>query len=193
MPQTVVSSVPDGPARTFTESLPVTQSKLSLGFRTGVTGSHAAYPAMMLFNCIFGGGVQSKLFRQVREAQSLCYYASSTLEKQKGVLAVASGIASESFDAAREEILRQLSETQQGHITAGELDAARRTVLAGLRVSQDSPAALENFWLSQNLLGLTWGLETLQEKIAAVTLDEVVDAANRVRLDAVYFLKGGAS
>lgn len=181
---------PAGEVRTVTEELGVRQGKLALGFRTGVTGADAAYPALMVLNSAFGASTSSRLFVNVRERMSLCYYASSALDKQKGVLSVSSGIENDKFEVARDEILRQLSDLQAGGLTEDELEAARRTVLTGLRAMQDSPASLQDFWMGQAVAGLSWDLEALAARVERVTRDETVEAARRVSLDTVYFLKG---
>lgn len=188
--ETQVLARPAGAPRTIIEELDVRQGKLSLGFRTGITGADARYPALMLFNIAFGGSTSSKLFLNVRERLSLCYYASSAPEMNKGVLAVSSGIENDSFDAARDEILRQLKNMQQGELSADEVEAARRTALNGLRAMQDSPILLENFWLGQSVAGLDWGLPDLIERVSAVTREQILEAASAVQLDTVYFLKG---
>ena len=70
--------------REVTESMDVTQGKLVIGMRTGITASDPDYPALVLLNSVYGSGVTSKLFVNVREKRSLCYYASSAVEKFKG-------------------------------------------------------------------------------------------------------------
>lgn len=189
-PSTRVIARPAAAPRTVVEEMDVRQGKLSLGFRTGITGADQAYPALMLFNTAFGGSTSSKLFLNVRERLSLCYYASSSLEKHKGVLAVASGIENESYEAARQEILRQLTGIQQGGLSDDEVESARRTVLNALQAMQDGSAQLEDFWMGQSVAGLEWSPDDLAARIRAVTRDEVIAAASQVRLDTVYFLKG---
>ncbi|MGM9613401.1 MAG: EF-P 5-aminopentanol modification-associated protein YfmF [Butyricicoccus sp.] len=178
--------------RTVTEEMAVTQGKLSLGFRTGLTGHDAAYPALMLFSTVFGGYTGSRLFRQVREKMSLCYYASSSLDKLKGIMLVASGIENTNFDVARDEILRQLADLQAGNLSDEELEAARRTLLNQLRTMQDSPLSLEHFFQSQAVGGLTYDLDMLMERISTLTRDDVLAAGRGISLDTVYFLKGVA-
>lgn len=190
MPETRVIARPESEPRTVVEEMNLTQGKLSLGFRTGVTGGDALYPAMMLFNNAFGGSTSSRLFLNVREKLSLCYYASSTLEKQKGILTVASGIENENFDVARDEILRQLRDMQLGGISDDEVETAKRTVLSGLESMQDSPMSLQDFWFGQAVAGLSWDIDELAERVRNVTRDDMIEAAKCVRLDTVYFLKG---
>ncbi len=189
-PTVQVVQQPKEAPKTIVEEMPVKQGKLSMGFRTGITGQDAAYPAMVLANTVFGGSTNAKLFLNVREKLSLCYYASSTLYKQNGVLTVASGIENKNFEVAREEILKQLHDIQLGSVSDDEVEAARLTVRSGLCAMQDSPMELERFWLGQSLAGYTGDLHTLSAQLAAVTRDEIIAAANHAQLDTIYFLKG---
>ena len=94
--------------RLVTEEMDVTQGKLSMGFRCDTDDE----PAMILANLMFGGSSNSKLFLNVREKLSLCYYASSTYVRSKGILTVSSGIETADYDRAEAEILRQLQKRQ---------------------------------------------------------------------------------
>lgn len=176
--------------REVTEHMEVSQGKLTLGFRTGCTASDPAYPALMVLNSIYGSGVTSKLFLQVREALSLCYYASSSLEKFKGVMAVSSGIASENYAVAKEAILQQLKACQQGEITEEELGSAKQQIVSSLKMGMDSPGRLDDFYLGQTILGQPSTMEDLARQVSAVTKDQVVSAAQNLSLDTVYFLEG---
>ena len=177
-------------ARECTEALDVAQGKLTMGFRTGCIAGEPEYAALHLLNAVFGGCITSKLFVNVRERMSLCYYASSSLEKFKGLMIVSSGIEFDKFTVARDEILRQLEECRCGNITDEELEHARASLLSGIKASMDSPGSIDDFYLGQAILGLGDTLEDRMEAVRAVTKDEVVAAARRLSLDTVYFLKG---
>lgn len=108
------------------EHMDVSQGKLALGFRTGgLTCWEEEYPALVMCNAIFGGTPLSKLFLNVREKLSLCYYASSMLEKMKGLVLVSSGIEFDKYQQARDEILAQLEAIRRGEIEDWELEGAR--------------------------------------------------------------------
>lgn len=192
MPETVVLAEPPHGERFFEESMPVTQGKLALGFRTGITSDHPLYPALLLANAVFGGTTSSRLFRHVRERLSLCYYASSNCYRSKGLLSVSSGIDNGKAEVARAEILRQLHDLQEHGAETAELDTARRSVLDGLRAMSDSPMSLEAFWLDQSIAGLSWPVETLAERVAEVSPEEVLEAVRHIKLDTTFFLKGAA-
>ena len=168
------------------EALDVTQGKLGMGFACGSDD----YAAMMLGNTLFGGSSNSKLFLNVREKLSLCYFASSVYHRQKGIITVSSGIEFENYQKAYDEIMLQLRAVQQGELEPWEMDSAR-SVLRNAYVSMgDSQGKLENFYLGQAATGQDETPEILAEQVGAVTVDRVVEAMERVTLDTVYFLKG---
>ena len=173
------------------ERLEVSQGKLALGFRTGgITCWEEEYPALVLCNAIFGGTPLSKLFLDVREKLSLCYYASSVLEKMKGLVLVSSGIEFDKYQQAKDEILAQLEAIRRGEIEDWELEGARRTLISGHLSTLDDQGRLEEFWLGQAAAGLDTGVEELAGRLASVTREQVAAAARRLELDTVYFLKG---
>ena len=172
------------------DELDVTQGKLVMGFRMGECMEEPDIAALDVFNCVYGSGTTSKLFMNVREKLSLCYYASSAVITQKGIMLVQSGIEFDKFDEAKEEILAQLESMKRGEITDDELSAAKRGVASDLRAIMDSQGELEGFWLSQALEGLDYGPMELAALAEEVSKQDVIDIANSVELDLVYFLKG---
>ncbi len=172
------------------EALNVTQGKLSIGLRTDIRAGDPEYPALMVANAIFGGGMNSKLFLKIREEQSLCYYASSVLDKFKGIMFVDSGIEFGNYQVALDGILGQLRCCQNGEITAEELEAARTFLTTSLRVAMDSPGRLDDYTIGQAIAGLDSTMEDLRKQIASVTMEQVVEAAGTLKTDTVYFLKG---
>ena len=176
--------------RRVEEALDVTQGKLAMGFRTNCDAWDERYPALMLVNAIYGGTTTSKLFMNVREKLSLCYYASSGLMKYKDVMLVSSGVEFDKVGQAEAEILSQLYKCQSGDFTDDELEWARRSVVSTLRTTLDTQGRLEDYWLGQSAAGLTDGPDQVAQKVEAVTRAQAVEAAQDLTLDTVYFLKG---
>jgi len=176
--------------RYFTEEMAVIQGKLSLGFRLGEIMDDPDYAALYVMNALYGGAVTSKLFMNVREKLSLCYYASSMLDVNKGIMLVSSGIDFDKYDAALSEIMAQLEAVKNGDFTDDELQAARRAVAAELRTYMDSERDLEHYWLSRNLRGEDNDPMELSRMVDGVTREDVINAASGIVCDAVYFLKG---
>ena len=185
LPEVQRIQAPDTPRR-IVETMDVTQGKLAMGYRC----SSDDYPAMVLANLIFGGTSNSKLFLNVRERLSLCYYASSSYARSKNILTVSSGVETADFERAEAEIGRQLQAVQQGDWEDWEQEGALQAIRASLLSLSDSQGALENFYLGQIAAG---GEETPEELAAAleqVTKERIVAAAQTVKPDTVYFLSG---
>ena len=144
--------------------------------RTGITASDPDYPALVLLNSVYGSGVTSKLFVNVREKRSLCYYASSAVEKFKGLMIVSSGISFDQYETARDAIL-------------AELDACRRSLISAVRAGLDTPAALDDWYIGMSIEPCD-DPETMLQKLPALTVEDVVRAARRITTDTIYFLKG---
>ena len=172
--------------RVVTEVMDVNQGKLALGYRCTTED----VPAMILANLIFGGTSNSKLFMNVREKLSLCYYASSTYVRSKGILTVSSGIEAADYQRALDEILHQLQEIRDGHWEPWELEGARSTMRSALTSLSDSQGALENYCLGQAATGQSEDPETMQRLLDQVTPERIRAAAGSVTLDTVYFLHG---
>ena len=146
--------------------------------------------ALRMFNEIFGGSPVSKLFMNVREKMSLCYYCSSSMDALKGVLFVHSGIENETRETAEEAILTQLDEIRAGHITDEELEAARRSLISSLRQMDDAPNPRPSWLLARRVAGRPVTVKEEAAQIAAVRREDVARLAQNVTLGAVYFLRG---
>ncbi|MFU0833417.1 MAG: Insulinase family protein [Oscillospiraceae bacterium] len=176
--------------REIRETMNVVQSKLVMGFRTGCAEPENEVPAMKLCNALFGGTPNSKLFMNVREKLSLCYYCSSLYNPIKGILLVQSGVETNHIDWAKKEILNQLEEVQQGHFDDNELSAAKLSLCNSYRTLSDSLGGLESWYLSQTFRPQVRTPEEEAELVSAVTRDQVVNAARKITLDTVYRLEG---
>lgn len=176
--------------RCVEEALDVSQGKLVMGFRLGECMEEPDAAVLNVFNSVFGSGTSSKLFVNVRERLQLCYYASSLIDRHKGLLLVASGIEFDKFTEARDEILAQLDAMRRGEISDEELSAAKSGVASDLRALMDSQGELEGFHLAQLLEGADYSPLELAESVGEVRREEIVAVANSVECDLIYFLKG---
>jgi len=173
------------------EVMDVNQGKLAMGWRTGgITVWEEECPALVLCSAVFGGTSMSKLFMNVRERLSLCYYASSALEKQKGLMIVSSGIEFQNYETAKREILAQLEDVKAGKITDDELEGARRILINQYRSIEDEQGRMEEYWLGQAAAGTEDDPGTLAARLETVTGEQIAQVARKLELDTVYFLKG---
>ena len=193
LPPVQIIARPAGAPREVVEEEPVTQGKLSLGFRTGGASLVSGDPAACwLLTTLYGGSTSSKLFLNVRERKSLCYYASAQFIAPKGIMMVNSGIENRDYETARDEILRQLDACRAGDITDAEIASARKTLATNWRAMLDDPLALERYWLGQAAAGTLVSPEERIEQAAAVDRARILAAAQGIALDTIYFMKGAA-
>ncbi len=188
--QTPLSPSPGG---SWEETMDVAQGKLCMGFTTPATIRNGPdFVATQMLNLIFGGGMTSKLFMQVREKLSLCYAIGSGYHGSKGILTVSAGMDAEKKDTVRREILAQLEACRAGDISPEELEAAREAMLSSLRATHDSPGSIENYYATAALSGLPYSPEAYMQAVEGVTAADVAKAAQAVRLHSEFFLRGVA-
>lgn len=175
--------------KTVKEKQKVQQGKLVLGFRAGMTYDLDNYAAIHLMTAIFGSGTFSKLFTNVREKMSLCYYCSAKLIRSKGVIAVQSGVETENTQKALEAILGEFEQMKQGNFTDEDIKAAKLSIADTFRSATDSVGAIDGWFLSHCASGEFYTPEQYIEMIENVSFEEIVLAANMVTLDTVYILE----
>ncbi len=174
------------------EERPVKQGKLVFGLRSEITARDPEFASLLFANGILGAFPHSKLFRIVREKEGLCYYASSSIEKTKGVIVIASGIEPANYRRARELIERQLEALRSGDVSDEEMEKTRKALRRNYETIGDSASRMATHAYGGILNGRP---ETVAGAIAAVdrvTPEATTAAARRVRLDTVYFLRNSA-
>ena len=179
------------PGATQTEVQQVAQAHLSMGFVTPITNQDERFAAMQVCNNLFGGGMTSKLFMQVREKMSLCYAIGSGYYGSKGILTVNAGIDANQEEAVKEAVVHQLAACKNGEISESELAAAKESLLSGLRAVYDSPGAMEGFFSTAAISGLNRTPQVYSAQIRAVTARDVARAAATLQHHSTFFLKGG--
>ena len=180
------------PGSELTETMEVSQGKLCMGFVSPITNRTDGFPAMQMLNTIFGAGMTSKLFMNIREKMSLAYSIGSSYYGTKGIVTVSAGIDFDKEELTRQEVLRQLAACQAGDISDDEITAARQAILSSLRATHDSPGAIEGYYATAALSGMKMTPAEYMAAVDAVTKEQVVAAANSLQLHTTYFLKGGS-
>ena len=177
--------------RRVTEEMDVEQGNLVIGFRWRRSGP-ADYPALAVFNEIYGGGDTSRLFMNIREDRSLCYAVGSSVERYKEVMFVTAGIDSDRREETEELIFAELRELSMGNVSPDEMETARKNVAAAYLQGLDSPASVCDFRLGQNLLGCGGDLRQYAALAAEVKAEDVARIASEMKPELTYFLKKGA-
>lgn len=172
-----------------TEEMELSQSKLVMGFRTDCAVPDEDVIATRLMCSILGGTASSKLFCNVREKQSLCYYCSSRFDRNKGILTVDSGVESENIEKAEQGIIKEIDDMKNGLITDFEIEAAKKAMINMFYSTNDTVSGIEAWYTGQLFDGGFKTIEELSNEINAVTKEQIVNSANKLTLDTVYTLK----
>ena len=180
----------DGGKTRNVETMDVTQGKLQMGFLTGSTINTPDFAIMQVLNTVFGGGMTSKLFMNVREKLSLCYDIGSSYQGSKGILTVGAGMDCHQLQRVEDEILCQLEQCRRGNITPGELTSAKEALSSSLRSIHDSPSSIENYYATGALSGLQLSIADYMHQVQQVTIEQLAEAAGKVQLHSVFALKG---
>lgn len=173
----------------ISESMPLKQGKLVMGFRTGMRSEDDMMPAMKVAVDIFGGGTYSKLFSVVREKMSLCYYCSAALFNSKGIVMVQSGIEDANEEKAKNEIINQLRLTVEGEFTDEDFSSSIKSLTDSILGNSDTPEEITAWYASQILRNELKAPETYAKEIGNVDRAEVVRAAKTIMLDTIFMLK----
>lgn len=178
-----------GEPKLITEAMEIEQGKLAMGFRLGSSMLHPNYPALSVFNELFGGGSNSRLFLEVRERRSLCYSVGSSLESHKGILTVMAGIACDKREETVDAVLTELNCCAEGSFDEEDLQTARGAVASSCRMALDDPSRICSFYLNQDLLGQSGDLHHYAALAEEVTAEQIQSIASEVKLDTIYFLQ----
>lgn len=170
------------------ESMEVTQGKLIIGMDLDVDNEDLRYD-IMIYNSIFGGSANSKLFQNVREKASLAYTASSSYYRFKNNIFINCGIEIKNYDKALEIIKQQIEDMKKGDFTEEEVENAKKGIIASIKIIDDEQDTEITYFFSQELSKNKCDIEQYMEKISGVTKENVVDIANKVSINTVYFLK----
>lgn len=172
------------------EEFDANQAKLSLGFSYDADFTNDSYYSLAVANSIFGSGVHSKLFNNVREKLSLAYYAFSRIEKRKCIMLVGMGIEEKNYQKAFDETLLQLKLLQDGNISDDEFNGAIMYLANNARSVYDSQLSMIMFYMDNKTDGVDITPEEYCKKVEAVTRESVCEAFKSMKLDSIYFLKG---
>ncbi|MBR2715383.1 MAG: insulinase family protein [Ruminococcus sp.] len=172
------------------EDMELSQSKLIMGFRTEIAEPDEDVMAVRLMCSVLGGTAHSKLFCNVREKLSLCYYCSSSYIRSKGIMLVESGVERENIEKTKEAILGEIKAMQNGEITDEEIEATKMSMANAFYSSCDTVGGINSYYLSQMLDGTIYTPQQAVDKVNSLTKEDVVRCAKKLTLDTVFTLTG---
>ncbi len=180
---------PAGETRTVEEKMAVNQGKLVLGLRSENGGEDRETVAAWIMCDIFGGGPYSKLFCNVREKMSLCYYCSARSVRRKGLILVDCGVEDKNIDAAKTAILAQLQDVADGNITEKEINSSKLAMCDMIHSVESDQAALARWYATRALENEPASPSEMCELISKVTVEDCMTAAKTFELDTVFVLR----
>lgn len=143
-----------------------------------------------LYNIILGsGGLTSKLYKYLREENSLCYVVSSMYQKYDGLLLVYSGIDKKDKNKCVKLVNKAIQEMVNGDFTEDELENAKKSVISSIKMSEDTNGGIINNYLFNELDGLPLYDERVKE-FKKVTKKEIMEVAKKIKLNTIYLLSG---
>ena len=171
-----------------TERMDVKQGKLVMGFSSRMSGDDDVSLPVMIMTDIFGGGPYSRLFSNVREKMSLCYYCSASSVRQKGLITVESGVEKENAEKAEKAIISQLDIVKNGEFSDFEFNSSLKSICDSLNTYNDSQVSLDTWYALKANNSTLYSPEDIAERIKQITREDVVNAAKGVKLHTVYRL-----
>ena len=172
----------------ISESMDINQGKLIIGLDILNETDKDKYIAL-IYNAILGGIPTSKMFQNVREKHSLAYTASSSFIRQKANVLIKCGIDMENYEKALEIIKEQLEDMKKGEFTDKNIEEAKTNIISTINFIPDEQDTELMYYFSQELSGYEMGYEEYIQKTNEINRDDIINLANRIQVNTIYFLK----
>lgn len=170
------------------ESMDVTQGKLVIGLDVNSNMENLNY-ITMCYNTILGGGSNSKMFQNVREKANLAYVASSSYLRRKQNILIKAGIEIENYKKALEIIKQQLEDMKNGKFTQEDIENAKNLILSTIENIIEEQDTEISYYFGQEIADTNVSVEEYKNKIQNVTKQQIIELANAVTINTIYFLK----
>ncbi len=169
------------------ESMDVTQGKLVIGLNINIDNEKDKYIVLM-FNNILGGSATSKMFQNIREKEHLAYVANSMYFRHKNVIFINCGIEIENYDKALSLTREQLEDMKKGNFTDEDINNCKKGIIATIKGIEDEQDTMITYCFGQELSQTEVKLDEYQDIIEKITKEQIVDIANKVSINTIYFL-----
>ena len=171
------------------ETIDTTQSNLAIACRCHQLSDYERNYPLTLYNIILGGGSDSKLFKEVREKNSLCYSIYSVPNKLDHILIIQAGIDKDNYKKTLDLIEKELASIRHGKFTEEDLSIAKEYYETAMEELEESQSRIIEHYLMMELLG-TDSIEVKREKMKNVTKNEIIKVAKKIKIDTVFCLEG---
>ena len=171
------------------EEAKISQSKLSIGCKIEELNDYERNYVLPIYSMILGGGSDSKLFRNVREKNSLCYYISASANKLDSLLFITSGITGSNFEQVVKLIKKSIKEISSGLFNEEDISKSKIQYITMLDEIKENPFQIMSSYYSIEILNYD-DLDTRKEKIQKVSFDDIKKISSKIHVDTIYLLKG---
>lgn len=173
--------------QTIEEHKDVSQGKLVIGLQVGKKDKDSKYSAI-IYNAILGGTPTSKMFQNVREKAHLAYVAGSNYVRQKNNVFIRCGIEIENYQKALDLIKVQIEDMKKGDFTEEDIKNAKTSIISTIKAIPEEQDSEITYNFGQEISGQKMKYEEYEQKINEVTKQSIIDIANSVKIDTIYFL-----
>lgn len=174
--------------KTVAESMQIAQGKLIIGLDVLDNKKESKY-AVSVYNVILGGSSNSKMFQNVREKASLAYTAGSNYLRQKDNIFIKAGIDIPNYEKALEIIKEQLNQMKNGDFTEEDINNAKIIIDSSVGSIPESQDSEITYYFSQEISDEMVSIEDYIKKINEVNKNQIIDIANKIQINTVYFLR----
>ena len=176
-----------------TESLDVKQGKLVLGLditfsEEDLKDKDLRFQAK-IYNSILGGSANSKLFQNVREKASLAYTANSSYVMYRSNIFINCGIEIENYEKTLDIIRKQIEDMKNGNFTEDDMENAKKGIISSMTSIEDEQDTAVIYFFGQQLTDSNVQIPEYIEKIKNVTKEQIINIANKIQVNTVYFLR----
>lgn len=170
------------------ELFDVNQGKLVIGYRAGIDFKDELYNPLLLASEILGGGPNSKLFKNIREKESLAYYIGSRVLKYKSIILIDGGIEFNDYDRTVALVSKDLEELKIGNFTDNDMEVAVKSIISSTESIKDSIFLISEFFFSKILSEDDRSLEEILDSFKGISKEDIIRAANEIEIDTIYFM-----
>lgn len=170
------------------DSMDVAQGKLVLGLQINDNNKDSRFTASV-YNAVLGGGANSKLFQNVREKNSLAYTASSSYIRTKNIILIHCGIDIDKYKKALETIKEQLEDMKKGNFTDEDVEDSKKLIISSIKSISAEQDTEITYDYGQELSSEHITIKEYEEKIQNTTREQIIEIANKININTIYFLK----
>lgn len=170
------------------ENMNVTQGKLVMGLEVNSKDEDEKYSALV-YNTILGGSANSKIFQNVREKANLAYAAGSSYFRYKDNIFVTCGIEISNYKKTIDLVKKQIEDMKNNDFSDEELENAKKSIVAMIYTIDDEQDTGITYYFGQELSNNKNTIEDYINKIQGIKREDVLNIANKIEVNTIYFLR----